>query len=588
MSLPNITRITEFYGCPDNWGLVLRTITGPLGDFTFVTTIGQGSTARIAAACADGTVHIYDSVTGVLRLSLNPPYPIQAMTGSPDGSLLFCTHRESPSITLWDIQTGGLVHTFTLETEAKDTAISLNGHYLACRLSDSTINFWEVANRTERPAFGSGSPITCLCWLAPEERLMIANEKSLHIRDIVTGNILVYSFKIQGPIRSTAYSQKLNQLAIVTGLGVESTITIIDANTGAFSTACWFQGQISCLAFSQTAKKLVCGVMTRGLESIDVSPWRHTSFDFPATITSISTLLNGTVVVNVAGSGIQLLNPDEGSATSQQLLPPTLIVQPLDEGKITAIVPTDRDRVILLEVATMSQVLTIPAQENLPVPIDHTVVLCASLEYKVAVHCFVEGGKGYLELWGFDHQRPQWTVQIAESPSAGSFSPACGRLVTFSSNGGDQSYIHVWDVRDGTTLAELELEGPQATRLPDIAFDSEDLFYFHHGDRRIFYSISISSGLHDLSHSITHLKEILVDDHSPRQYCVDDSHEWIVSGSQRICWIPPGYIGSAQASHCWVGSALVMVGQDGILRKLTFRESPLDRASIFVTEGTVI
>lgn len=74
-----------------------------------MTTIGDTSTARIAAARDDGTVGIYDSITGVLRLSLSPPQSIQMITGSPDGSILFCTHRESPSITLWDMQTGGLV-----------------------------------------------------------------------------------------------------------------------------------------------------------------------------------------------------------------------------------------------------------------------------------------------------------------------------------------------------------------------------------------------------------------------------------------------------------------------------------------------
>ena len=53
---------------------------------------------------------------------------------------------------------------------------------------------------------------------------------------------------------------------------------------------------------------------------------------------------------------------------------------------------------------------------------------------------------------------------------------------------------------------------------------------------------------------------------------VDDAYEWVVCGSQRVCWIPPGYIGLAQPSHCWAGLSLLMVGQDGMLRKLTFRK----------------
>jgi len=550
-----------------------------------VTTIGRGSATKIAAACGDRTVRIYDSVAGVLRLSLSPPHPVQAMTGHTDGSILFCTHRESPSITLWDIQTGGLVHTFILETEARDTAISLNGRYLACGLSDGTVKVWEVANRTERPAFESGSPITCLCWLAPEEQLMVANEASIHIRDISTGSVLVHGFNMQDPVHGAVFSQKLNQLAVVTGSGVESSITIIDAKTGAFSASCRFKQRLSCFTFSQSVKGLVCGMMTGGLESITVSPWLRTRFDFPAMIASVSTLSNGTVVANVTGSGIQLLNLNEGSTTSQQDLPPSLTVQPLDEGRIVAIVPTDRDRVVLLETATMLPVLTIPARGNLSVPLDRPVVLCASLENKVAVHCFAEGGKEYLELWGlpggkqimelwgFVHQRPQWTVQIVRPPSTGSFSPTCGRLVTFN-HGGVQSCIRVWNTHDGGLLAELVLSDTWIARPLDITFDSEDLFYIHHNTYRTVYFVGDTPpNSHDHSHWITRLRKVPVVDHSPREYDVDDSQEWVVSGSRRICWIPPGYIRSAQASHCWAGDSLVMVVQDGTLRKLTFRES---------------
>jgi hypothetical protein len=63
----------------------------------------------------------------------------------------------------------------------EDIAVSLKGRYLACGLSDGSVNFWEVANKMEGPAFGSGSPITHLCWLEPEERLMVANGASVRI-----------------------------------------------------------------------------------------------------------------------------------------------------------------------------------------------------------------------------------------------------------------------------------------------------------------------------------------------------------------------------------------------------------------------
>ena len=566
------TQVTGFHGQPNNWGSVVRTITDTLGGFTCITTIGHRSTASIAAACEGGTVAIYDSVTGVLRLSLSPPHPIQAMTGSPDGSILFCTHRDTPSITLWDIQTGGLVHTFTLKSEAKDTVISLNGRYLACALSDGSANFWEVASRTGGPIFGSGSPITGVCWLAPEERLMVADEASIHIRDVVTGSVLVENFKIQDSVYGAAYSRKLNQLAIVTSSEAESTITIIDAQTGRFSASSRFRRRISCFAFSQTTPVLVCGMKTGRLELINVSTWRWAHPDFPVTVTSVSTLSNGTVVANVMGSGIQLLSLDEGYALPQQLLPPALSLRPLEEERIIAVVTTSRDRIILLESATMSQVLTIPTQTTLLVLTDRTVVLCASLEQRLAVCCFKEGDKNHLQLWGQIYQYPRWTTTISDLPLVGNISPAGTRLVTADITR-DRTYT--WRVRSlesGEILAQfietLLFIGPPSR----VAFDSEDRFYSHSDTDHFRYDILTSFKSYTPGPlTIRPGKPLFVVRARERQYCVDDSREWVVSGSQKICWIPPGYIGSTEGSHCWAGSSLFMAGQDGTLRVLAFK-----------------
>ena len=585
-SLLEKTRITEFHGRAHNWGHVVRTITDtPRGFDTCMTIIGRGSTATIAAVCSDGTVNIYGCVTGVLRLSLSPPHSIQAMTGSPDGSILFCTHREGPSITLWDIQTGGLVHTFALTAEATDTAISLSGRYLACGLSDSTVSVWEVANRTGRLGFKSGSPITCLCWLAPEERLMVANKASVRIRDIATGN--VRSFEMRHPVYGAAYSQKLNQLVVMTSSGADRFFTIVDTQTGASPVPYRFKQQFSCFAFSQTSEELVCGMKTCGLAFIDVSMRSLTSFDFLATIKSVSTLSNGIVVANVAGSGIQLLSldkgytpsqepplsPDEGSTPSQEPLPRALTVHPLDKGKIIAIVPTDRHCVILLGTATGSKVLTIPTPKHLPILADRIVVLCASLQGGTAVHCFIEGDKAYLQLWTFFPQNPRWTAQVNELPSAGDISPTCARLVTFH-HARSRNDVHIWDVHDGRLLARVDVGW--SPRLLDITFDLEDVFHLYHDTYRITYVVSASQWLGNPTHFVNYLERTLLDGRAwKREYCVDDGHEWVVSGSQRICWIPPGYIRSDQASHCWAGSSLIMAGQDGTLRTLTFRKSSL-------------
>lgn len=544
----------------------MRTIKGTVGRFTCMTTIGH----RIAAACDDGTVAIYDSVTGVLRLSLSPEDTIEEVAGSPDGSTIFCTHQSNPSITMWDIQTGGLIHTFMSKSRVIAAAISLEGRYLACGLFDGSVHSWEVANRMECSTFGGGFPVTHLCWLVPEEQLLVVNLSSLHIWDVVTGTAL-YTLSMPGPVCGTAYSQKLDQLVVATASsGAKSIITTIDPRTCVSSTLSTIQRRLTCLTFSQTTKELVCGMETNGLQLFNISTKQWRQFDYPATITSVSTLSNRTVVVNARDSGIQLLNLDERYTPSRQLIAPMFRVYTFDDHRIIAIISVIEGCAMLLESTTMLPLLKIPLWGN-RISIVHAFILCASLENLIVIHCFEEKGRENMQLWRFGGGPPEWTVGVDGLPSIGRISPTSTQLVTFHIVY-NEVCICIWDVGDGRLLKKLLLNcGPT---LPlDITFDSEDQFYFHHQTYRIPYILVSLPGSDPPNYSIICGRQLDIAFQSPRrQFSLDDSCEWVVSGSQRICWIPPGYIWSAQESYCWAGSSLIMAGQDGMLRKLTFQE----------------
>ena len=330
-------QISDFYGQPDYWGFVVRIITSIPGGLTRMATIGRGSNAKIVGVCEDGAVRIYDSVTGVLRLSFRPELPILEITGLPDGSVLVCTHEARPFITLWDIQTGGLVQTFILKGEAKRTAVSLQGRYLACETSEDTVSFWETASRAQCP-----DPLEKLegrtpCWMAPEELIMVVDRGSVFIRNVVTKGPPVRKFDLLGPAHRTIYSQTFDLLAIMTPYSLRHSFTILDVKTGTSSTLHGGGKRPSSIAFSQNTKHLVCGGEVPGLETVDISTGCWTRFDFPAKVKSVSTLSNGTVVANVRGSGIQLLRLDQEHASPQQ--PTPLTVYPLDKGRIITIVP---------------------------------------------------------------------------------------------------------------------------------------------------------------------------------------------------------------------------------------------------------
>ena len=418
----------------------------------------------------------------------------------------------------------------------------------------------------EGPAFESGSLVTHLCWLAPEEQLMVASEAVVHIHDIITGRVL-HRFSMSDPVSGVAYSQKLNQLAIAAGS--DGTITIIDPQTGVSLVSCHAKQPVLCLAFSQATKEIVCGVLF-GLPLFDLTTqhWRY--FERQAILKSISTLPNGTIVVNTEGTGVQLLSLGEGcTMSSQPIMQKFGHVKPFDEDRIIATIPPSGASVILLELATMRQLLVINTWENHKALANLTAILCASLENSMAVHCFKVEGKENLQLWRFCHQLagwPVWTVRT-DQPLIGRISPAGTRLVIFH-----QTHICIRDVGDGGLLAELLLESPSPPCPLDITFNSEDQFYFHYDTYHIPHVLVTSSKPGTPSHSVTRsgqLPSVL----RPWEghFSMDDKREWVVSGSRRICWIPPGYIGF-QINYCWAGSTLVMIGEDCILRKITFQE----------------
>ena len=60
-------------------------------------------------------------------------------------------------------------------------------------------------------------------------------------------------------------------------------------------------------------------------------------------------------------------------------------------------------------------------------------------------------------------------------------------------------------------------------------------------------------------------------------YALDESLEWVVDAeSRRVCWLPPGYVTRNENGYCFFGSSIVMAGQDGIVRTLTFTEPTSD------------
>ena len=111
----------------------------------------------------------------------------------------------------------------------------------------------------------------------------------------------------------------------------------------------------------------------------------------------------------------------------------------------------------------------------------------------------------------------------------------------------------------------------------DITFKSETRFYLKtEGPGQHFqipYEI-IASPSGGYSHTVVRGYPVsLPEPQKKPPYTLDANCEWVLdSKSRKICWIPPGDIRKGDDGHFWAGLSLVMLGDDGIVRKLTFKD----------------
>ena len=116
----------------------------------------------------------------------------------------------------------------------------------------------------------------------------------------------------------------------------------------------------------------------------------------------------------------------------------------------------------------------------------------------------------------------------------------------------------------------------------DITFDSETRFYLKVDGQdqrfKVPYNIKPRARLRSTSDKyplsiIKEQPEPLSEPRVTQPYTLDANCEWVLDAkSRKICWIPPGNVRRGDGGHFWIGTALVMFGDDGVVRKVTFKE----------------
>jgi WD40 repeat protein len=567
------------------WGGVLRTIKAESGRFTHVTVAGQ----RIAAVCEDNTVNVYDAVTGVLRLTLRAPQRVTKVAGSSDGSILFCAHQRFHEITLWDMQTGGLIHTFTTKSEVNDIVISSTGRYLGSSF-DGTFEFWDVEGRCEGSRF-SANRIVCACWLEPEDHVALGFKKTVVVLEITTGKTL-HTFPVDTGLHTErvgiAYSAGQHRLAVLVTSETRSRIVIIDIRTGLTSVWTLLPDVVS-FAFSSNGDQVVCASGTGDLRFFNPTIPTPQWYNFPGyleLIYSISLLRSGHLVVN-SGDSIQLLATEYAQPPSSSADLGISQIYSLDNGRAISVSPNSRPVASLLDMETMKTLAEYSIGLDGQAP---WRIICASVDRSIAILTFQRA----LKMQVIGSVSPKWEQPLSNSALSGALSPDGEKFITVAREARGWK-LCVRRVSDGEILGFI-LQRAGAPK--DASFTSDTQFYVEYEVRDhvegalVLAAASASSGVQfntkhrhaartiRITFTLTPgfgILELERSDPPASLYRLDENLEWVVDAkSRRVCWLPPGYISGIEDGYFFVGSSIVMAGEDGILRKLTFREPRSD------------
>jgi len=661
------TRQTSSSSVPTSWRQILRTIKAYSGSFTHVAVAGE----RIVAVCKDNTVNVYAAVTGILRLSLNPPEQVTKAEGSPDGSVLFFVHQ-AHKITVWDTQTGGLVRTLTTGSDIGDIAVSSRGMYLGSCSSDGTFGFWEVGSRSEG-LNTLGKAVVCFCWLEPEDQVALGLEGSITILGVTTGRTL-RTYVVGGVLRGITFSARQHQLAFLfIRQEAEAEVGTIDMRIDVMLESPHTLRDVSRLTFSDDGSQVICATNQGNLLSYKPgfsSRWaRH--LGNLGTISSMFPLRGGHLVVG-SGDSIQLLGSEYTQPSKVCRGTEITHVYQLDDDKIICGSSEGHENVSLLDVETMKTL------GNHGLKLDELDAsftppfLCASFDKFIVLR--VRNHDNFaLRLYDIARTSLIWESLSSRSVLMGALSPRGGYLITVGGSG-DSSGGGVWElcirgVWSGKVLNHIPfiLKG----RLPSkIAFISREKFYIE--ELRVFSTPprhedmsdcedhrvqttstpptastnpstyprvpdvtprtrsipgtwwvprtttskqpevchtsprvrkSITPGSDEMTTSTTtsegqprtavrhehrvrktfslktvgsrlQIEEEPGEEILPAQlYSLDENLEWVLDAeSRRMCWLPPGYVTEIENGHFFVGSSIFTAGQDGIVRKLTFRE----------------
>ena len=585
-----LSYVTAFVGAPSTWGLLLRTIDTRPRKVTCIATSGQ----MIIAACGN-VVNIYDAVTGVLQQSLSPSEVVKKIQVSPDGSTLFFAH--SLSITMWDVQTGGLAYTFTAQSEINDILLSETGDYVACGSSDGSVTFWNTRNKQEGKGFRNDQPAVAMCWVSPQN-LAVATHNTIYSHSITTGETQG-SFPFPDRVWGVVYLKDKENLLVGTSKAGPGNVQLCSLETISHRRPPLERtsAMVHCVRFVRwkmhlekqspthsgslahptiVGKEIMCittpsGVQLFSTESYDWS--NKPPLLGGASFVAVS--LNRNLVVQTEDS-IQIFSTDV--LTSRD-------VHAHDHVRTSHVYPLGHECILCLQQNRHLALLALETLREIH-PEDETVEFTPFLdnELQSARAVFYPG-----QVANFDFAKAirSWKQRIPipeGSESAGgqiprvlcALSPARTRVLIVAAG-----TLRITSAGRGSILATLDVGNFGGGEAYDITFDSETRFHLKVDGPDKHFKVPCDIETNTLLRSAASPYPLSIIKGQPEPlseprvtpYALDVNCEWVLDAkSRKICWIPPGNVRRGDDGHLWIGTALVMVGDDGVVRKVTFKE----------------
>jgi hypothetical protein len=570
--------ITDYLNGPSDWGLLLTTISVGTRRPTSVTTFAE----KIAVAC-ENIVNIYGAVTFALEQSSHSPQSVTKLQGSGDGSTLYYAHPHS--VTSWDIQTGGLIDTFHTQSEIKDMEISQTDGHIACHLSDSTVAFWNSHTRKEG-SFGNSEPVVTIRWLSSAE-LVVATKSSVYVANIATRSIsnsyitngvwgvVVPSSDVVMVGVSEVDRWNPRVLCSLRPITYKSGLLSEDEkpshNFGDPNLGC--RGQLICP--TSVGNQIVAITPPNGVRVISVEQDRWINPPPLKKAESVAASLVRNLVVKTEDS-VQVFSIEAlASDTQENMISPPSHIYPL--GEAHAICLRTNRRLTIIELEALGKLH--PDINSLS--LDSLTNSLASARLSCGRGLVAEFGvRMVMEVWKSHASLPRWKETVEERALLGESSPARTWVATLYDS--PQRELLVKDATDGVIVAKLPLEdaGSEGTWVAyDLAFTSETRFYLevdgpgYHA--KIPFDLIISpSGQYP--YTIKQGNPVPLSKPPttpPPPYTLDASCQWVLDRqSRKICWIPPENTRRGNGGHFWVGTSLIMLGSDGVVRKLSFKE----------------